>query len=258
MTAFAYTDEGADSNGPMFAAGATQYYRIRAVNSVGTGPPSDVAVATSGMCHDVLTGIPVSDPFSNPGLVSDCELLLAVRDTLAGTGTLNWSSDLAITAWEGVTVDGTPRRVTGLELPISNLTGPIPAELGDLTSLEYLDLWGNQLTGPIPVELETLANLQHLDLSLNELTGGIPAELGTLASLQHLDLLFNELTGQIPPELGTLTSLQHLDLSSNELTGPIPVELGNLTNLEQLVLWGNQLTGPIPVELETLANLQTP
>ena len=43
----AYTDEGADSNGPMFAAGTTRYYRVLAVNSVGTGPPSNVAIATA-------------------------------------------------------------------------------------------------------------------------------------------------------------------------------------------------------------------
>ena len=33
------------------------------------------------------------------------------------------------------------------------MTGPIPAELGDLTNLVYLGLIGNELTGPIPAEL---------------------------------------------------------------------------------------------------------
>ena len=33
----------------------------------------------------------VADPANNPGLVSDCDALLAARDTLAGTATLNWS-----------------------------------------------------------------------------------------------------------------------------------------------------------------------
>ena len=36
----------------------------------------------------------------------------------------------------------------------------------------------NQLTGAIPAELGNLANLESLSLSLNQLTGGIPAELG--------------------------------------------------------------------------------
>ena len=40
-----YTDEGTDSNGPMFEVGTTRHYRVSAINSVGTGPPSNVAIA---------------------------------------------------------------------------------------------------------------------------------------------------------------------------------------------------------------------
>ena len=39
------------------------------------------------------------------------------------------------------------------------MTGEIPAELGDLTNLEGLDLASNQLTGEIPAELGSLTNL---------------------------------------------------------------------------------------------------
>ena len=53
----------------------------------------------------------VTDAADNPGLVSDCSALLAARDTLAGSATLNWSADLAIEDWDGVTVRGLPRRV---------------------------------------------------------------------------------------------------------------------------------------------------
>ena len=44
----------------------------------------------------------VPDPTASPGLVTDCETLLAARDTLAGTVTLNWSSDTPIARWDGV------------------------------------------------------------------------------------------------------------------------------------------------------------
>ena len=37
-------------------------------------------------------------------LADDCALLLAAKDTLAGTATLNWSATTAITDWTGVTV----------------------------------------------------------------------------------------------------------------------------------------------------------
>ena len=43
---------------------------------------------------------------TNAGLVSDCEALLAIRDALAGSATLDWSADRPIADWEGVTVGG--------------------------------------------------------------------------------------------------------------------------------------------------------
>ena len=68
----AYTDEGTDSNGPMFEVGTTRYYRVSAINSVGTGPPSNVAVATADMCLEPL-GV-LTDPVTRTGTwASDCE-----------------------------------------------------------------------------------------------------------------------------------------------------------------------------------------
>ena len=94
---------------------------------------------------------------SNPGLVADCEALLAARDTLAGSGTLNWSGNRAIGSWDGVTIDGSPLRVTKLVLGDRQLTGTIPPELGGLASLVELNLGDNRLTGLIPSELSSLA-----------------------------------------------------------------------------------------------------
>ena len=193
---------------------------------------------------------------SNPGLVTDCEALLAARDTLAGSGTLNWSGSTAIGSWDGVTVDGSPLRVTKLNLRDSQLTGTIPPELGGLASLAELSFGDNRLTGPIPAELGSLSNLESLDLSSNELTG-IPGELGNLSNLETLYLGFNELAGTIPGELGNLSNLETLYLGFNELAGTIPGELGNLSNLETLYLGFNELAGTIPAELGSLSNLKS-
>ena len=54
-----------------------------------------------------VTGGAVSDA-ANTGLVSDCEALLEARDTLAGTGSLNWSENTPIAQWDGITLRGTP------------------------------------------------------------------------------------------------------------------------------------------------------
>ena len=92
----------------------------------------------------------MADAANNPGLVSDCEALLAARDTLAGSATLNWSADTPITEWEGVAVGGVPQRVTGLRLNNRPLSGTIPPELGSLSNLNSLELSWNQLSGEIP------------------------------------------------------------------------------------------------------------
>ena len=191
----------------------------------------------------------------DPGLASDCNTLLAARDMLAGSATLNWSAGADISSWDGVDLGGSPPRVTTLDLRERQLDGTIAPGLGSLTKLEILNLRSNQLTGPIPTELGNLTNLTELWLYENQLTGTIPTELGSLTNLTHLYLSSNQLTGTIPTELGSLTNLTYLSLHSNQLSGEIPTGLGNLTNLEQLWLYDNQLTGTIPSELGNLTNL---
>nr|XP_040257999.1 receptor-like protein EIX2 [Aegilops tauschii subsp. strangulata] len=105
--------------------------------------------------------------------------------------------------------------------------------LKNLCSLEIIDLDGNEISGEIEVLMEswpqcTWKNLQELDLSSNTFTGTLPNFLGDFTSLRTLSLSGNSLAGPIPPQLGNLTCLTSLDLSSNHFTGSIPDELGNL------------------------------
>ncbi len=143
---------------------------------------------------------------ANTGLELDRAVLLAVRDTLAGSAQLNWSKRLALCEWLGVTVNGSPSRVTELILNCTGLTGRVPPELGSLTKLKELDLAGNYLTGGIPRELGDLRNLRRLRLKENQLTGKVPDELRRLRKLMFLDLSGNSLTGSIP--LGLVKQLK--------------------------------------------------
>ena len=188
-----------------------------------------------------------SDPSLPPGIgkavgeaaslaLSDREVLVALYNATDGpnwTNSTNWLSDKPVGDWYGITASN--GRVTRLELQENQLSGPIPAELGDLANLTHLGFGWNQLIGSIPTELSNLANLTHLWLSGNQLSGSIPAELVNLANLTELDLEQNQLTGPIPMDLGRLTQLTWLGLNGNQLTGEIPVELDNLTNLLTLI-----------------------
>ena len=121
--------------------------------------------------------IAAPDQADNPGLMRDCINLLAAKDALRGTATLNWSVDTAITSWDGVRVEGSPGRVTSLVLTSKSLTGMIPPDLARLDGLEYLSFNFNQLTGEIPAALGSLGNLRNLRLGDNQLTGCIPPAL---------------------------------------------------------------------------------
>ena len=217
--------------------------QVRAVNEDGDGAWSETARGTPRSCPDGVD-------------LGDCRTLRAVRDILVGNGTaLNWATGLPIEEWTGVAVNRRTGRVAGIRLSGQDLSGAIPAELGNLTELTSLSLTDNELTGIIPPQLGNLTRLLVLRLSNNRLTGIVPVELSELSNLSSLSISHNELTGTVPPELGRLVNLEWLLLGENGLTGSIPPELGGLTNLVGLWLQGNDLTGPIPAELANLTNL---
>ena len=188
----------------------------------------------------------VDDPDANPGLVEDCEALVAIRNHFmsnpANTG-IDWSSP-----WRGTTTKG--GRVVWLDLSGDQLYGAIPAQIGDLARLEHLDLQENELSGPIPPQLGSLTRLEHMDLHGNRLSGSIPAQFGNLGRLTRLFLQDNRLSGPIPAQFNNLFSLQQLYLQKNELSGPIPARLGNLVNLKFLDISDNRLSGQIPATLK--------
>ncbi len=160
----------------------------------GDGETTTFTPAQPPAAPTCTNGTAVTTPNDNRGLVQDCEALLAAKDGLRGTATLDWGTSTAVSGWEGITTSGTPSRVTELDLASESLTGSIPAGLGRLFELTTLDLSNNQLTGDIPAELGWLTNLTELRLSGNTLTGCIPLALKSVATndLSSLNLLYCE------------------------------------------------------------------
>ena len=113
---------------------------------------------------------------------------------------------------------------------------------------------GKSVGTTIPLEIGVLTQLIFLNLYGNRLIGTIPSSLGNLTKLTELDLLMNSLTGTIPSLLGNLTQLSSLGLSFNQLNGTVPSIVGNLIKLTSLFLGDNQLTGSIPSTLDSSCN----
>ena len=90
-------------------------------------------------------GVVVPDHAVNPDLVADCSALMAARDVLKGTATLDWNATSTISAWEGVSLNASFTRVITLDLDDEGLGGIIPPALGGLSALVTLDLSDNDL-----------------------------------------------------------------------------------------------------------------
>ena len=120
----------------------------------------------------------IAVPTDSPGLRGDRNYLLAMRDVLTGVGAeLDWAVGRPVSEWEGVTLSGSPRRVTKLELSNRGLAGEIWGWLGELGELTELRLDGNSLTGLIPSKLSLLTNLKVLRLAGNSFSGCSPLAL---------------------------------------------------------------------------------
>ncbi|GKV15198.1 hypothetical protein SLEP1_g26000 [Rubroshorea leprosula] len=78
--------------------------------------------------------------------------------------------------------------------PINLLTGRIPPNIGDISSLESLDLSVNKLLRPIPKSMSRLSFLSYLNLSGNQLIGKIPSNT-QLQSFDASCYVGNELCG---------------------------------------------------------------
>ncbi|GAX12743.1 hypothetical protein FisN_15Hh222 [Fistulifera solaris] len=158
------------------------------------------------------------------------------------------------------------------------ISGPIPVEIGSLTSLVSFDVFGNALSGSIPPELGAWTDVELINMGFNRLSGSLPDTFESMTSLMELDCGLNFLTGSIPYSLSILASLEKLTLNNNEFNGAVQVgglsglrelnvegnaftsvdsSLGNLSNLQTLRLNNNALTGPILGNIGDLTNLIT-
>ncbi|KAH0850355.1 hypothetical protein HID58_095621 [Brassica napus] len=114
-------------------------------------------------------------------------------------------------------------RVLSINLGGYGLKGEFPSGVTLCTSMESLNLTGNNLYGIIPSEFFSfIPYLVTLDLSHNNFASNIPASLSNMYYLKTLLLDHNWFTGHFPSGLGSSPRLQQFSVSHNDLDGPVP------------------------------------
>ncbi|MBO0441572.1 hypothetical protein [Candidatus Enterococcus ikei] len=103
-----------------------------------------------------------------------------------------------------------------LELKDKQLSGSLPDELGDMTKLTKLSIFGNSFSGGIPKTLSKLKNLTFLALDDNKLTGTVPSGLEQLPELKQVYLNKNALVGNLPNF--SLGPFSNFNISETQLT----------------------------------------
>ncbi|XP_052301479.1 probable LRR receptor-like serine/threonine-protein kinase RFK1 isoform X4 [Populus trichocarpa] len=147
-------------------------------------------------------------------------------------------------------------QLTSISLLVNRLSGEIPKELGNITTLTYLSLEANQISGIIPPDLGKLINLQTLMLSSNRFTGNLPVSFSGLINLTDFRINDNNFSGAIPIFIQNWKKLERLEMHATGLEGPIPSNISLLNNLVELTLRSCKIFGEIPAYLWTMKSLE--
>jgi Leucine-rich repeat (LRR) protein len=153
--------------------------------------------------------------FANGVYVDEYDALVALYNALGGTSwddNTNWLTDEPVSNWYGVEV--WDHHVIELDLSLNNLSGDVPAAIGDLSNLEDLNMARNNITS-IPSEIGNLNSLYGLNFSDCYITE-LPNTIGDLVNLWYLDFFNNQLSA-LPDEITNLSNLTNFWVSYNQI-----------------------------------------
>lgn len=176
-----------------------------------------------------------------------------------------------------------------LFLDYNNLSGHIPADIFNMSSLVTMSLDDNNFIGPLPANMwMMLPNIERIYLSGIKFGGTIPSSISNATKLTLLSMMGSSLTGSLPSSIGNLRFLSGLFLGNNNLTresssqelrfitsltkcrqlervelslnqfhGFLPSSVGNLSSsLRYFNIFDGKITGAIPSEIGNLSRLE--
>ncbi|XP_065001858.1 receptor-like protein EIX2 [Musa acuminata AAA Group] len=246
--------------------------------------------------HVVKLDLQNPHPFSDDEPYNNWTLGGELRPSLLGLKHLKYL-DLSMNDFGGISIPefmGSFHQLQYLNLSRAGLGGLLPHQLGNLSNLQYLDLYNDLVPSfVVPVRefsigdalwISHLSSLKHLNLNSVKFQNGthwlealnmlpsiveiylhsceipsVPLSLRhvNFTSLSVLDLSYNSINSTIPSWLFNISGLEHLDLSANFFQGNIPPAFGNLASLKGLDLASNfRLRGGIPTSFKNLCKLQ--
>ncbi|OAY67608.1 putative LRR receptor-like serine/threonine-protein kinase, partial [Ananas comosus] len=208
----------------------------------------------------------VIEGLSDKVVIAQLKQFLQEHNPINRGGYAEWDvSEPTPCNWSGISCDGATKRVVGVDLSSSNISGPVFGNFSLLTALARLDLSANTIDGTLPADLNScrglrylnishnlisgvlnvsgLANLEILDVSLNRFEGPIAVNFPAgCASLSVLNVSTNKFTGEIAGVFDECEQLRYLDLSSNHFSGEI---WQGFDSLREFSVAENNLTGEI-------------
>lgn len=245
------------------------------------------------------TKSPSAIPSASPTGYTDVQrtALLEFFDSTNGRGWLilyEWNIFTDICGFSGITCRNGTSDIIEIDLQSSNVIGPISSYLGNITTLEKLDLEFNNITGSVPEELCDLSDNYGTIITVDEsvhcdccsfgqrdiLTDFYGAARGNMwknstkwltpapvcewfgikcdsdGSISRIELNNNSLSGG--NALDTLTHLDTvrlIDLENNALKGTIPTDILSMKDLQVLDIRSNSMSFTIPTEVGLLKDM---
>uniref|UniRef100_A0A0D3EJW0 non-specific serine/threonine protein kinase n=1 Tax=Oryza barthii TaxID=65489 RepID=A0A0D3EJW0_9ORYZ len=139
-----------------------------------------------------------------------------------------------------------------LDLSYNNFNGSISSCLMDsVSTLQVLNLKGNELHGVLPDDIKEGCSFQALDISGNLIEGKLPRSLVACKNLEVFDVGFNQISDAFPCWMSTLPRLQVIALRSNKFFGQVAQSAVEKNSCEFpaariIDLASNNFSGPLP------------
>lgn len=163
---------------------------------------------------------------------SECEALVAFYNSTNGsqwTDHSGWLTTNTPCQWVYVTCFN--GHVETLDPDHNNLSGSLPAEIGNLNQLDWLSVSNNQLSGRLPATIGNLTGISHLYLDHNSFNGALPDSLRNLATLDTFQFNNTNLCEPADTPFQTwLASIPNLQRTNVPCTTPLFSISGRVTN----------------------------